>query len=61
MLADGKAEEEQVPQEPPRPAQPVDSAPLSVKQLLLRRGLLLLGVLLVLLAGILVKVYVRIQ
>lgn len=61
VLADGKAEEEQVPQEPPRPAQPVDSAPLSVKQLLLRRGLLLLGVLLVLLAGILVKVYVRIQ
>ncbi|XP_058532322.1 multidrug and toxin extrusion protein 1 isoform X2 [Ochotona princeps] len=61
VLADGKAEEEQVPQEPSRPARPVGSAHLSVKQLLLRRGLLLLGVLLVLLAGILVKVYVRIQ
>ncbi|XP_062072194.1 multidrug and toxin extrusion protein 1 isoform X2 [Lepus europaeus] len=45
----------------PLPVRPEDSTHLSGKQLVLRRGLLLLGVVLVLLVGILVKVYVRIQ
>ncbi|XP_069916041.1 multidrug and toxin extrusion protein 1 isoform X2 [Oryctolagus cuniculus] len=52
---------EQVHPELPLPVRPEDSAHLSGKQLALRRGLLLLGVILVLLAGILVKVYVRTQ
>ncbi|XP_004684620.1 PREDICTED: multidrug and toxin extrusion protein 1 [Condylura cristata] len=41
--------------------QPQDSAKLSRRQLLLRRGLLFLGFTLVLLVGILVRVYVSIQ
>lgn len=40
---------------------PRDGAKLTGRQLVLRRGLLLLGVVSVLLAGILVRVYVRIQ
>ncbi|XP_012368606.1 multidrug and toxin extrusion protein 1 [Octodon degus] len=47
-------------EQPPLPAHTKDTK-LSWKQLVLRRGLLLLGVLLVLLAGILVRVYVKIQ
>ncbi|XP_054544982.1 multidrug and toxin extrusion protein 1-like isoform X4 [Talpa occidentalis] len=41
--------------------QPRDSAKLSRRQLLLQRGLLFLGFILLLLVGILVRVYVRIQ
>ena len=40
---------------------PRDTMKLSRRQLVLRRGLLLLGVVSVLLLGILVRVYVRIQ
>ncbi|XP_063098753.1 multidrug and toxin extrusion protein 1 isoform X2 [Cavia porcellus] len=52
--------EQQIHQEQPLPAH-TNHNKLSGKQLVLRRGLLLLGVLLVLLAGILVRVYVKIQ
>ncbi|XP_004868845.1 multidrug and toxin extrusion protein 1 isoform X2 [Heterocephalus glaber] len=53
--------EQQIHQEQPLPAHTKDNGKLSGKQLVLRRGLLLLGVLLVLLIGILVRIYVRIQ
>ncbi|XP_003929336.1 multidrug and toxin extrusion protein 1 isoform X2 [Saimiri boliviensis] len=43
------------------PVHPQDSTKLSRKQLVLRRGLLLLGVFLILLVGIVVRLYVRIQ
>lgn len=43
------------------PVHPKDSDKLSGKQLALRRGLLLLGVVLVLVGGILVRVYIRIE
>lgn len=52
--------EQQIRQEQPLPAHTKNSK-LSGKQLVLRRGLLLLGVLLVLLAGILVRVCIKIQ
>ncbi|XP_012872018.1 PREDICTED: multidrug and toxin extrusion protein 1-like isoform X2 [Dipodomys ordii] len=48
-------------QQQPLPEHPADSNTLSGKQLVFRRGLVLLGVVLVLVAGILVRVYVRIQ
>nr|XP_054402001.1 multidrug and toxin extrusion protein 1 isoform X4 [Pongo abelii] len=53
--------DQQMRQEEPLPEHPQDSAKLSRKQLVLRRGLLLLGVFLILLVGILVRFYVRIQ
>ncbi|KAM5263558.1 multidrug and toxin extrusion protein 1 [Ctenodactylus gundi] len=53
--------DQQIHQEQPLPVCIKDSSKLSGKQLVLRRGLLLLGMLLVLLVGILVKVYVRIE
>ncbi|XP_055097999.1 multidrug and toxin extrusion protein 1 isoform X2 [Symphalangus syndactylus] len=53
--------DQQMHQEEPLPEHPQDSAKLSRKQLVLRRGLLLLGVFLILLVGILVRFYVRIQ
>ncbi|GAB1296195.1 Multidrug and toxin extrusion protein 1 [Apodemus speciosus] len=43
------------------PVHPKDSDKLSGKELALRRGLLLLGVVLVLVGGILVRVYIRIE
>ncbi|XP_055450085.1 multidrug and toxin extrusion protein 1 [Psammomys obesus] len=43
------------------PVCPKDSHRLSGKQLVLRRGLLLLGVVLVLVGGILVRVYIRVE
>uniref|UniRef100_A0A8C2LGA4 Multidrug and toxin extrusion protein n=1 Tax=Cricetulus griseus TaxID=10029 RepID=A0A8C2LGA4_CRIGR len=43
------------------PVHPKDSNELSRKQLTLRRGLLLLGVVIVLVGGILVRIYVRIE
>uniref|UniRef100_A0A2R9CLD6 Multidrug and toxin extrusion protein n=1 Tax=Pan paniscus TaxID=9597 RepID=A0A2R9CLD6_PANPA len=53
--------DQQMRQEEPLPEHPQDGAKLSRKQLVLRRGLLLLGVFLILLVGILVRFYVRIQ
>uniref|UniRef100_A0A8C9AJ26 Solute carrier family 47 member 1 n=1 Tax=Prolemur simus TaxID=1328070 RepID=A0A8C9AJ26_PROSS len=53
--------DQQVHQEESLPVHPKDSTKLSWKQLMLRRGLLLLGVILVLLVGIFVRLYVRIQ
>lgn len=53
--------EQQIHQEQPLPAHTRDNGKLSGRQLVLRRGLLFLGVLLVLLIGILVRIYVRIQ
>uniref|UniRef100_A0A2K5QDK7 Solute carrier family 47 member 1 n=2 Tax=Cebus imitator TaxID=2715852 RepID=A0A2K5QDK7_CEBIM len=53
--------DQQMHQAQPPPVHPRDSAKLSRKQLVLRRGLLLLGVFLILLVGILVRLYVRIQ
>ncbi|XP_012506905.1 PREDICTED: multidrug and toxin extrusion protein 1 isoform X2 [Propithecus coquereli] len=53
--------DQQTHQEEPLPVPPKDSTKLSWKQLVLRRGLLLLGVILVLLVGIFVRLYVRIQ
>ncbi|XP_008830808.1 multidrug and toxin extrusion protein 1 isoform X1 [Nannospalax galili] len=50
---------QQQQQQQPEPVHPKDSSKLSGKQLVLRRGLLLLGVVLALVVGILVKVYVR--
>ncbi|XP_028632401.1 multidrug and toxin extrusion protein 1 [Grammomys surdaster] len=50
-----------VNQQQPLPAHPKDSNKLSGKQLALRRGLLLLGVVLVLVGGILVRIYIRIE
>ncbi|XP_007939675.1 multidrug and toxin extrusion protein 1 [Orycteropus afer afer] len=47
--------------EEPLSVQPKDRTKLSLRQLILRRGLLLLAVVLVLLVGILVRLYVRIQ
>ncbi|XP_048222589.1 multidrug and toxin extrusion protein 1 [Perognathus longimembris pacificus] len=51
----------QMHQQQPLPEHPVDSNTLSGKQLVFRRGLVLLGVVLVLVVGILVRIYVRIQ
>lgn len=48
-------------QQQPLPAHPKDSNKLSGKQLALRRGLLFLGVVLVLVGGILVRIYIRIE
>lgn len=42
-------------------AQPRDTTDLTGKHLVLWRGLLLLGVILILIVGILVRVYVRIE
>uniref|UniRef100_A0A2K5W7A8 Multidrug and toxin extrusion protein n=1 Tax=Macaca fascicularis TaxID=9541 RepID=A0A2K5W7A8_MACFA len=53
--------DQQMRQEEPLPEHPQDSAKLSRTQLVLRRGLLLLGAFLILLVGILVRFYVRIQ
>ncbi|KAK2111012.1 hypothetical protein P7K49_010758 [Saguinus oedipus] len=53
--------DQQMHQAQPLPVHPQDSTKLSRKQLVLRRGLLLLGVFLILLVGILVRLYVRIQ
>uniref|UniRef100_A0A8C9P8R4 Multidrug and toxin extrusion protein n=1 Tax=Spermophilus dauricus TaxID=99837 RepID=A0A8C9P8R4_SPEDA len=53
--------DQQMPQEQPSPVHPKNNDKLSVQQLVLRRGLLLVGVILILLLGILVRVYVRIQ
>ncbi|XP_050619857.1 multidrug and toxin extrusion protein 1 isoform X2 [Macaca thibetana thibetana] len=53
--------DQQMCQEEPLPEHPQDSAKLSRTQLVLRRGLLLLGAFLILLVGILVRFYVRIQ
>ncbi|XP_045425425.1 multidrug and toxin extrusion protein 1-like isoform X2 [Lemur catta] len=53
--------DQQAHQEEPLPVHPKDSTKLSWKQLMLWRGLLLLGVILVLLVGIFVRLYVRIQ
>ncbi|XP_040125552.2 multidrug and toxin extrusion protein 1 isoform X3 [Ictidomys tridecemlineatus] len=53
--------DQQMPQEQPSPVHPKNNDKLSVPQLVLRRGLLLVGVILILLLGILVRVYVRIQ
>ncbi|XP_014445097.1 multidrug and toxin extrusion protein 1 isoform X2 [Tupaia chinensis] len=53
--------DQQTHQEEAVRAHPEDSAPLSCKQLVLHRGLLLLGLVLVLLVGILVRVCVRVQ
>uniref|UniRef100_A0A2K6PCM3 Multidrug and toxin extrusion protein n=1 Tax=Rhinopithecus roxellana TaxID=61622 RepID=A0A2K6PCM3_RHIRO len=53
--------DQQMRQEEPLPEHPQDSATLSRTQLVLRRGLLLLGAFLILLVGILVRFYVRIQ
>ncbi|XP_010616447.1 multidrug and toxin extrusion protein 1 isoform X1 [Fukomys damarensis] len=53
--------EQQIHQEQPLPTHTRDNGKLSGRQLVLRRGLLFLGVLLVLLIGILVRIYVRIQ
>ncbi|XP_015358914.1 multidrug and toxin extrusion protein 1 isoform X2 [Marmota marmota marmota] len=53
--------DQQMPQEQPSPVHPKNNDKLSVQQLILRRGLLLVGVILILLLGILVRVYVRIQ
>ncbi|XP_021574484.1 multidrug and toxin extrusion protein 1-like [Carlito syrichta] len=50
----------QMHQEEPLPVQPKDGTKLSWKQLVLRRGLMLLGAILILLLGILVRLYVRI-
>ncbi|XP_073902784.1 multidrug and toxin extrusion protein 1-like isoform X2 [Castor canadensis] len=52
--------DQQVHQQQPLPIHPKESNILSRKQLVLRRGLLLLGLVLVLVAGILVRIYVRI-
>uniref|UniRef100_A0A8D2B3M5 Solute carrier family 47 member 1 n=1 Tax=Sciurus vulgaris TaxID=55149 RepID=A0A8D2B3M5_SCIVU len=52
--------DQQMPQEQLSPVHPKNDK-LSVKQLALRRGVLLLGAILILLVGILVRVYVRIQ
>uniref|UniRef100_A0A8I3W5L5 Solute carrier family 47 member 1 n=1 Tax=Callithrix jacchus TaxID=9483 RepID=A0A8I3W5L5_CALJA len=53
--------DQQMHQAQPLPVHPQDSTKLSRKQLVLWRGLLLLGVFLILLVGILVRLYVRIQ
>ncbi|XP_049730638.1 multidrug and toxin extrusion protein 1-like isoform X2 [Elephas maximus indicus] len=53
--------DQQMHPEEPLSAHPKNRTQLSVKQLILRRGLLLLTVILVLLVGILVRLYVRIQ
>ncbi|XP_064135427.1 multidrug and toxin extrusion protein 1 [Loxodonta africana] len=53
--------DEQMHPEDPLSAHPKNRTQLSMKQLILRRGLLLLTVILVLLVGILVRLYVRIQ
>ncbi|XP_070938600.1 multidrug and toxin extrusion protein 1 isoform X4 [Macaca nemestrina] len=53
--------DQQMRQEESLPEHPQDSAKLSRTQLVLRRGLLLLGAFLILLVGILVRFYVRIQ
>ncbi|XP_008994667.4 multidrug and toxin extrusion protein 1 isoform X2 [Callithrix jacchus] len=53
--------DQQMHQAQPLPVHPQDNTKLSRKQLVLRRGLLLLGVFLILLVGILVRLYVRIQ
>uniref|UniRef100_A0A2K5EUY5 Solute carrier family 47 member 1 n=1 Tax=Aotus nancymaae TaxID=37293 RepID=A0A2K5EUY5_AOTNA len=53
--------EQQMHQAQRLPVHPQDSTKLSRKQLVLRRGLLLLGVFLILLVGILVRLYVRVQ
>ncbi|XP_047403102.1 multidrug and toxin extrusion protein 1-like isoform X1 [Sciurus carolinensis] len=52
--------DQQMPQEQLSPVHPKNDK-LSVKQLALRRGVLLLGAILILLVGILVRMYVRIQ
>ncbi|KAM4844365.1 multidrug and toxin extrusion protein 1-like [Thomomys bottae] len=51
----------QMHQQQPLPEHPADGNTLSGKQLVFRRGLVFLGVVLVLVGGILVRVYVRIQ
>nr|XP_044987328.1 multidrug and toxin extrusion protein 1 [Jaculus jaculus] len=61
----GKKDETQLDQQmhphPPLPVEPKDSNKLSGKQLVLRRGLLLLGAVLLLAAGIATRVYVRME
>uniref|UniRef100_H0XCY6 Multidrug and toxin extrusion protein n=2 Tax=Otolemur garnettii TaxID=30611 RepID=H0XCY6_OTOGA len=52
---------QQMHQEEPLPVHPKDGTRLSGKQLVMRRGLFLLGVILILLLGIFVKLYVRIE
>lgn len=53
--------DQQTNQHPALPDHPKDSNKLSGKQLALRRGLLFLGVVLVLVGGILVRIYFRIE
>lgn len=53
--------DQQTNQQQVLPVHPKDSHKLSGKQLALRRGLLILGVVVVLVGGILVRVYVRIE
>lgn len=53
--------EQQMNQQQVLPVHPKASNELSGKQLVLRRGLLLLGVVAVLVGGILVRVYVRVE
>lgn len=52
---------QQMNQQQVLPVHPKASNELSGKQLALRRGLLLLGVIAVLVGGILVRVYVRVE
>lgn len=53
--------DQQMNQQQVLPVHPKASNELSGKQLALRRGLLLLGVIAVLVGGILVRVYVRVE